>query len=439
MVYLEDPRPLLAWIAARCRFAVLSFNDASDPARRARQHWRSDWSLADFEEALEALDLRVLASRDPGVGERVYALACPGDEVPRVEVLAPREKVGPGTPVGGRRPRLALFTSALRGTNSGDALIEDAVRRLLPGCDFERLPLNHAPSDEELARAEACDLGVLCGTNLYQRVFASGLGNRVLDRLDLPLLPLGVGGSAPLDEPIVMDDDGVRAVRRIHERCPRASVRDPESLRFLARIGVTNAVLTGCPVLFHGLAEPRFEAVPEGPLHVSIRARLLHIDAAWQERSLRTLDRLARELRPVLVMQSPFDFAIAHVLAKRYDLELRFDPEMQVGPLVASARTCGATLGYRLHYGMLCLAYGRPARFIGTDTRTASFCELMGLAHLDIRRAGDDEVLRLARAPLEDPRGFVARWRTLAGRLAEVLAANGLPCALDAAAEPVTA
>ncbi|MFQ5503763.1 MAG: polysaccharide pyruvyl transferase family protein [Planctomycetota bacterium] len=417
--YCEDPGEILAWLAGHCRFAVLSFNDCSDEPRRRRQHWRCGWSPDRFASRLESLDATVLQEIELSAGERLYALEFPsiiGVEIPRTPERVERTK------------RIALFSAALNGDNSGDALIEDAIRRLLADCEFERLPLVYSPSEEEIERANACELGILCGTNLYQSVFASGLSGRVLDRLEIPLLPLGIGGSAALGEPIRMRAEDQVLVRRIHECCPVASVRDPASLDFLRSIGVDNAVLTGCPVLFHALEEPQFSRNPDGPLHVSVRARLLHIAGEYGARQLETLVRLVQAWSPTLVLQSPYDFPIALALARRFGCEVRLDPGFQHQALVAAAKDCGASLGFRLHYGMLCLSYGKPARFIGSDTRTESFCEMMGLPHQDIRSYRDENLLACAFLP--PPERFARRWVELAANLVSVLERNGLGCGL---------
>ena len=67
-----------------------------------------------------------------------------------------------------------------------------------------------------------------------------------------------------------MDAAGVAAVRAIHKKCAVGSVRDEASFRFLRSLGIRNIVLTGCPVLFHGLKCSRFQSI----------GRRLHPDAS---------------------------------------------------------------------------------------------------------------------------------------------------------------
>lgn len=429
--YLQDTHAFLDDLARRTSHVILSCNDGSNVDKRNRQHWQLEWSLDQLEQECLSRGFSLRQRVELSPSERVYLWDTPdagGYPVPRVEgVRAAAQSTATEPAI----RRLALFSASVHGDNSGDALIEDAIRRLLPDYETELLPLHYSPSEEEIERANSCDLGVLCGTNLYQDRFACGLTDRVLDRLDLPLLPLGVGGSAPLGQAIRMQSADTRRVRRIHERAHLASVRDPRTLEFLEGLGIDNVKLTACPVLFHALDEPCFEGTPTGPLHVSVRSRLLHIEESYGDRQLSTLLRLADRYHPRLILQSPYDFALAHGLARRFDLELRFDPSFQVGPLVSAARESAATLGFRLHYGMLSLSYGKPARFLGTDTRTESFCQMMGLPHEDLRHYDESRCVETALDALEDPEAFCMRWRELALSMIDVLETNGLSTTLQ--------
>lgn len=81
---------------------------------------------------------------------------------------------------------------------------------------------------------------------------------------------------------------------------------------------------------------------------------------------------------------------------------------------------------------MLSLAYGRPAWFVGHDSRVEGFCSLMGLPYLDIREATLADVLSWGPQRMGDFVGFGERWTALAAEMRAVLEANGLPCALEA-------
>lgn len=418
--YLPDLRGFLAWLCAHVDHAVLSFNDCSDVERATRQHWKSRASLVEFERLLAELGAEVRATKELSATERVYAFS-----TGRGRTFA----VPSGSEPASEPKLIALFSAAVHGDNSGDALIEDAVRRLLPGNTFVRVPLVTAPNERELEQVDACDVGIVCGTNLYQHTFACGLDEATLKRIRIPLVPLGIGASAAIGSVPRMDKASARAVRALHDRCQVASVRDPLSAEFVRSLGIKNVELTGCPVLFHGIAEPEFvDAGTE--LQVSIRERLLHVPAELGAKQRATLTRLCRERRPTLVVQSPYDLPLAFELAARHGVRVVCDPGFQAGALVDAVRVCKRTLGFRLHYGMLALSWGRPATFLATDTRVTEFCRMMGLPWHEVATYEDAELVDELARPAPDMAAFTRRWRALRDTMVAVLHANGLRTAL---------
>lgn len=436
--YLPDPRRLLDWIARHCRRLVFSFNDCRDPERRARQHWAATLGLEQIEQHLLGRGGVITTLQQLGERERLYVV----EFMPTMVVpAAPKPASAPLMPSAGRvvDAPIALFSAAVAGDNSGDALIEAAVRALLPGRTFVRLPLVQRLDDAAIARANACRIGILCGTNLYQRTFAGGLDLPTLRRLRLPLVPLGIGGSAAPGQPIAMDPAGAAIVRALHERCVVGSVRDPQALEFVRGLGIRNVDLTGCPVLFSGPGAPGF-GERAGAIAVSLRARLLHVDEAQGPLAETLFERLCGATRPLLVLQSPYDQPMAERLARRHGLEIVADPHWQAAALLAALPRVRATIGLRLHWNMLCLAHGIPAVLLGTDTRTQSFAAMMGLPFVSLAEAASRPTAELV-AGLHDAGAFarfVARWHILRRAMASVLQANGLAASV-ASAEPVEA
>jgi GT2 family glycosyltransferase/polysaccharide pyruvyl transferase WcaK-like protein len=410
--YLERPLDLLSRIARAVDFCVFSLNGDPDPERRRRQHWKPRVAPELLERHLRSLGGRVHRRVDLGKGLELFAIDF---------------SAGVGRHAGPGR-RLALLDASHTSTNSGDAVITDAIRRMLGPNAFETFPLLEPLRDAQIEAVNACDAVILCGTNLYQQRFACALSEAIVRRIRVPIIPLGLGASAPIGELPAMNAGDARVVREIHDRCEVASVRDPDSLRFVERLGVQNAVLTGCPVLFHGLVPPDFAARPEGPLHLAIRARLLHVAERWLEKEIEILEAICRDLRPVLVLQSPFDVPIAEDLARRFGVEFSWDPRTDsCEPLLRSIAAAGRTAGFRLHFGMLGLSHGRAATLIGSDTRVASFCEMMGIPWHDVRSCRAEDVVRELREPAAGLERFPGRWQELRAAMAAMLDANGLP------------
>ena len=343
---------------------------------------------------------------------------------------------GNGAPALPPLKTLALFSAAVNGDNSGDALIVDATQRLLGQHPAKVFPLLQPLTAEQVEEVNGCDAAIICGTNLYQHIFSCALTAEVIAKIKIPILPLGLGGSAPIGQLPHMDEAGVQAVRMLHDRCAVGSVRDLMSLEFLRRLGIKNVELTGCPVLFHALREPQFAPANVSRLFLSIRARLLHIDQSWGAKALRTLEALAGQFKPTLLLQSPYDLPIALELAKRFGLDLVHDETYCHTGMVQAARDASRTVGFRLHFGMVSLSYGKPAAIIATDTRTTGFCDMMGLPYYDLRTYTDETLTHDLLAPPPDMTRFGQNWRGLRAAMIAVLEKNGLVSELAASVAP---
>lgn len=332
--------------------------------------------------------------------------------------------------------KLALLTPAIGSRNVGDALIESAIRRLVPAEAFERFSLRRVLTHEEMVALNACDAAVICGSNLYQDRLQTALNVEFVEALKVPLIPLGMGASAPTGQIPSMSSSEAQIVRALHARCRVGSVRDEPTLRFLKGLGIENIRLTGCPVLFHGLRRPEITIGDAGPVTVSLRQTFLHGAECLEQAQEALLEALCVAHRPTLITQGEADLSQARRLSWAHGLDHLFDDEKTGDLHTWFASHQAWTGGFRLHYGMLSLSYGRPAWFVGHDSRVEGFCQLMGLPYLDIRDARPADVLEWGKGRLGDFDQFGERWFALAAEMRAVLDANGLPCALDAPQPP---
>lgn len=326
--------------------------------------------------------------------------------------------------------KLALLTPAIGSRNAGDAMIESAIRRLVPAESYEHFTLRRALTEAEMAALNACDAAIICGSNLYQDKLRCALDADFLDRLRVPLIPLGIGASAATGRLPQMSAADAEIVRGLHSRSKLGSARDEPTLRFLQSLGIQNVRLTGCPVLFHALRRPEIKT-GEGVVTLSLRQTFLHGAEPLESLQEPLLDALCAAHHPTLITQGPSDLDQARRLVWRHGLDHIFDDENECETHEWLAPRQAWTGGFRLHYGMLSLSYGRPAWFVGHDTRVQGFCELMGLPYLDIREATPADVLAWGPHRMSDFAEFGARWEALATEMRVVLEANGLPCALD--------
>jgi|GEM_PF-6745829 hypothetical protein len=328
--------------------------------------------------------------------------------------------------------KLALLTPAIGSRNAGDAMIESAIRRLVPAESYVRFSIRRPLTEEEMLVLNGCDAAILCGSNIYQDRLRCALDQKFLDQLRIPLIPLGMGTSAATGGIPHMSAEDADIVRGLHSRCVQSSVRDEGTQRFLHGLGIKNVRLTGCPVLFHGLKKPEIQIGESGPVTVSLRQTFLHGAEPLERRQEALLEALCQKHHPTIITQGPADLAQAHRLVWEHDLDHVFDNDHSDEVFEWFAQHQAWTGGFRLHFGMLSLAYGRPAWFVGHDSRVEGFCSLMGLPYLDIREATPADVLSWGPQRMGDFADFGERWSALAAEMRAVLEVNGLPCALGA-------
>jgi hypothetical protein len=345
--------------------------------------------------------------------------------------------------------RIALLTPALGTGNVGDHFIELAVGRLLDAnVEYTRISTRVAPSHEDIEAVNACECALLCGTNLYQHDWHSELTPEHLAALEVPVIPFGVGSSAAALSDLDVGSETAAMVRALHAHCVAGSVRDPFTVAVIERLGVENSVLTGCPVLFwSGAAElPAPARVGRRRLVITARNWLMHrwpdaVDHPVQIEYLRQVIAAFADDDYVFAVHEDFDESLVDALAIPAERVVGGDaPEDFVALYTDPANV---VLAMRLHAGMLALANGVPAVFVGHDTRTYSFCQMLGLDWIELfgRDAAERTIARLRAelsgepAPLDDAR---RAYRTLRERMTTFLALNELPAG-PAFAEPLGA
>jgi hypothetical protein len=278
---------------------------------------------------------------------------------------------------------------------------------------------------------------LLCGTNLYQRDWESALTPSILNRIHVPVIPFGVGSSAAsLDEQQVGRKTRDMIVA-LHGKCSAGSVRDPHTEGIVRRAGVDNASLTGCPVLFwsNGPSAPQFHSGRCRRLVITARNWLMHrwpdeVDHPVQIDFLRRIVSAFADDEVIFAIHEDFDERLVPTLGLSDSVVRRSVRHGDLIPLYEDPDN--VVLAMRLHAGMLSVANGVSALFIGHDTRTYSFCDMVGLRYIDLfdPEAADEAIARL-RAML---RGDTTEFGALPGnfeRLHESMAAflevNRLP------------
>lgn len=287
---------------------------------------------------------------------------------------------------------IALLSPAVGTPNVGDHFIEEGIRRLLrPDVVYERISIRRPLTDRDIGVINDAQCALLCGTNLYQHDWHPTLTPETIDRIRVPVIPVGVGGSARDLTVIAVSETTRKMIGLIHGKCVVGGVRDPHAVEVVQRVGVENFVLTGCPVLFWAGGERLPRVLPRKGRRVVVTARnwLMHrpprnVDHPTQIRFLRKLLQNIPSDRLIFAIHEEWDDNLVNLLpVPRAAVFRSNDPAEYLGLYTNPDHIVVAN---RLHAGMLSIANGVPAVFIGHDTRTYSFCQMVGLECVELFR-----------------------------------------------------
>jgi hypothetical protein len=238
-----------------------------------------------------------------------------------------------------------------------------------------------------------------------------------LDRIDMPVVPFGLGCQLPLGA--VFDDLGLATKKfllRLCELAPSMSVRDEQTAQMLHTLGYRSVHITGCPSNFIN---------PDPDLGASIAAaarRLLERDAGWDsiatclteysggyDFSSQVFEQHFAMMRDHAATYVVQDYPLLPVLMRSTGrLPQEYMPQQFPGTgatpneMALVLRRCAVyfasydqwllqarrfDLGYgmRLHGNLTTLQAGVPSLVITHDARTVESCRTLGLPNMGAR------------------------------------------------------
>jgi len=358
---------------------------------------------------------------------------------------------GVGIPVVGTvaKPQIPQLSPAVGTGNIGDHFIDAAIRRLLrDDVTYHSFSIRRALSAAEIEQINRTSAALICGTNLYQHDWESALSPAALEQIKVPVIPFGVGSSAATLDDTFVSDSTRTMIRAIHDRCALGGVRDEHAEQVAARAGVKNLIVTGCPVLFWAGQTnlPPVTSRPRRRLVLTARNWLMH---HWPDNVDHPVQ--IELLRQVLgdFVPHPYVFAVHEEFDRRLIEALKIPADHVVDSkdsreyIRLYTDPDNVVLALRLHAGMLALASGVATVFVGHDTRTYAFCNLLGIECIELfaKDCAACCVRRLQSALSGEPPPCDERaesaFTQLRGSMNRFLAANEVPVNPQNRASPV--
>lgn len=306
--------------------------------------------------------------------------------------------------------------------NTGDIAVYESTLRLLD-YDLGRSHLLNIDLERDAAldRSDANhDYVCLRGSNYIHEEMDWGHFGAWIERLDLPVLCIGVGAQAATRRRIILPPDGLRIWKLISDRCTSIGVRGTFTAEVLNDNGIKNTEIVGCPTLFRSRnpmlalrAKPFAEIAT---VSFSIRRETDHSYTtdipAFLGRQRAIVERLAGAYdlyltahgeieEKILFHKDPKRLAEAYATLRQQHWFAGEDSLMQrlyetrlfftgvVGHLEQFMHRMDATIGYRVHGVLPALAQGIPAVLLDYDARSAELAETLDVPLITPQEALD--------------------------------------------------
>lgn len=341
--------------------------------------------------------------------------------------------------------------------NTGDIAVYESTLRLL-NFDLARARwLNIDRADDETLSTTSGSQDYIClrGSNYIHEAMEWGHFGSWLDKLDLPVLCLGVGAQSATRRQITLPPESLRIWSMIADRCASIGVRGSFTAQVLNDNGIKNVEIVGCPTLFRSRnPHLRLRNTPYSEISTVSFSIRRETDPAYTSdipaflaRQKGIIERLAHSFdlfltahgeieEKIIFYKDPVRLAEAHALLRQqnwfggedcvmrrlYETRLFFTGI--VGHLDQFMSTMDATIGYRVHGVLPALAQGIPGILLDYDARSAELAET-----LDIPLLSPQQALELPLPEILAPSRFVLfeqKYPSHYNRMKQFLERNGI-------------
>jgi hypothetical protein len=297
------------------------------------------------------------------------------------------------------------------GANVGNFAFRHALKSLINIEDYQVVDytgFNHAVAKEKPQSVVISCANWLCATEQYEK--SNAVRAATIEKADCPITVFGLGAQAKTGQnDFKLGPNTERLAKVIAERSVKVSVRDEFTLNTLEKIGITNAIVTGCPSNFINLNKQLGSSISDKC------QKIIDKQPSWQDLKIhfsefsgghKSSGQVLHETLEILlaspsfyVIQSPVLFPLVlneddkipgeYLTNKPKSIKTTKDVRRflkskimhfsSIDAWMDFARTCDISTGMRIHGNMLPLQAGVPSVVIGHDSRTNGLCDMMGI------------------------------------------------------------
>ncbi len=311
---------------------------------------------------------------------------------------------------------------AATGYNTGNLLIGDAAARLL---DVDIVSSGTMVDIWNLK--DTIDLLVIPAANFLSPVMDLSWLLPVVEGTNHRILMVGVGAQFPTTRiaDAQLPETALRLMHAISDRSQSISVRGQFTADVLAKFGIKNTRVTGCPSLFRLGKEKLLIRTPSPdsfkPVFNGSSNVLKHASSADEARKTELkLLRLAMELEAPYILQNELpEMQIAAgdkegaegCKATLHNLGADIKLDHYLKYIMEHAKTFfradgwaefiarhDIVIGTRFHGNIIALSQGIPAAFIAHDSRTVELCETLRIPFIALKQFADTDLHQIVEA-----------------------------------------
>lgn len=310
--------------------------------------------------------------------------------------------------------------------NIGDMVVYDSTLKILNFETVEPMKIVN-PTEADIESYQDADFAIVRASNFIHNEMVWHRANEVLEKLQIPIYALGVGGQAASAADYTLNPENHRFWKIVSERSNLIGVRGCFTADLLYRNGIKNVEIVGCPSIFRTLnrdlkitpkqqidnvafsirreVDSKYSANPE--LYREVQRNFLLAAAREfnltitthgepEEKAFFYRDEMRiQEARTTFSHEKWFTVETAYEMERLYREKMFFF--LQVEDYDNFIKTQDFAIGYRVHGVLPALANGTPGFLVKYDTRSAELADSLAIPSLVINEAPPGNVAELLR------------------------------------------
>ncbi len=337
--------------------------------------------------------------------------------------------------------------------NIGDMVVYDSTLKMLDYKSASEMKII-SPTDADIEWYKTADYAIVRASNFIHNKMVWHRAVEVLERTQLPVYALGVGGQAPSRDDYKLVGDNLRFWKMVSERSRVVGVRGSFTADLLYSNGIKNIEVVGCPSIFRARNRDLKIETPSNIKRVAFSIRrevdkdyannpgdYLRVQRQFLLRTSQQFDTTVtthgeveekafyfkneeaiQKAREIFAHEGWFTTESAFEMERLYREKMFFF--LRVEDYDAFIKLQDFAIGYRVHGVLPALANGIPGFLVKYDSRSTELADSLAIPSLILRDKAPESVGDLLKEVSFDD--FNKMFSVRYDKMKFILEANGL-------------